>query len=658
MRRTGRIWIFVSISRTQPPRILRWGIIAFLLIAYAALGVSAAATKSATFDEMPSVMSGLSYWMANDFRLDPENGILPQRWMALPVLLGPHRFPMLDQESWRYADPWRLGYQFFYKMGNDPAAILFRARTMVMFLGMALGLLVYFWSSRLFGFWGGALSLALYVFCPTTLAHGNVATTDMAAALFFIASLWCLWSLMHRFTWAHWVGGCLAMAGLFLSKYSAILIVPIGLLLSGIRLAHAQRRTRVAAAILAGWLVQTVVVFALVWGAYGFRYSVEASDQSGASFDYPVWIGRQSNAGPFPAWLDAACDERVLPQAYLVGLGQMLTHSQKRVSFLNGHYGLEGWWSFFPYTFFAKTPISFLAILFLLAILVGIRWRRKKSLWPDMERTAPLWVFIAVYGIFSLWSHLNIGHRHILPIYPALFILAGGVTLWMGKRQRFVTALVLFALTASALEAVRVWPDYLAYFNPLFGGSREGYRHLVDSSLDWGQDLPALKQWLDRHGLSNQEETKVYLSYFGSASPEHYGIRSIRLPGFSDGWREETERRLTGGVYCISASIFQAVYGIPMGPWAVPYEKAYRKLARDYPAQQDPVVRAQMYQEFERLRLARLCSFLRQRPPDDRAGYSILIYRVTDEEARRAVEGPPVELRPDVAVAFHRGSPE
>ena len=561
----------MSISRIQPPRILRWGIVAVLLIAYAALGVSAAATKSATFDEMPSVMSGLSYWMANDFRLDPENGILPQRWMALPVLLGPDRLPTLDHEFWRDSDPWGLGYQFFYEMGNDVSSILLRARTMVMLLGIALGLLVYFWSSRLFGFWGGALSLVLYIFCPTMLAHGNVATTDMAAAFFFMASLWCLWSGMHRFTWANWVGGCLAMAGLFLSKYSAVLLLPIGLLLLCIRLVRAQHRTRVAAAICGRWLLQMVVVFALVWGAYGFRYSVEAPDQTGADFNYPVWIGRQSNVGLFPAWLEAARDERVLPQAYLVGLGQMLTHSRKRVSFLNGHYGLEGWWGFFPYTFLNKTPLSALVILFVAGLLAGIRWRRTKSLWPDLERTAPLWVFIAVYGTFSLWSHLNIGQRHILPIYPALFILAGAVTLWMKKRQRFVTALVLIALAASALEAVRVWPNYIAYFNPLSGGPREGYRHLVDSSLDWGQDLPALKQWLDRRRLSDQKETAVYLSYFGSASPEHYGIRSIRLPGFADRWRQEPERALTGGVYGISPGILQAVDANQRGPWAVPY---------------------------------------------------------------------------------------
>jgi len=71
--------------------------------------------------------------------------------------------------------------------------------------------------------------------------------------------------------------------------------------------------------------------------------------------------------------------------------------------------------------------------------------------------------------------------------------------------------------------------DYLAYFNQVAAGPKNGYKHLVDSSLDWGQDLPALRSWLaqnpDRFGTGQR-----YLAYFGTALPEWYGIKATSLP--------------------------------------------------------------------------------------------------------------------------------
>jgi hypothetical protein len=205
------------------------------------------------------------------------------------------------------------------------------------------------------------------------------------------------------------------------------------------------------------------------------------------------------------------------------------------------------------------------------------------------------------------------------------------------------------------VESVAIRPHYLAYFNRLAGGPRNAWRQLVDSSLDWGQDLPGLKAWLDR----NATGAPVYLSYFGTGRPESYGIESIRLPGYYDHWRPTRPwAELGPGVYCISATMVQSVFNMFPGPWAEPYERAYRSgtgVLRTIAALPDPAERARqlarvspesLYQ-LEQLRFARLMAYLRHREPDDRVGWSILIHRLSAADVQAALDGSPPELEPE-----------
>jgi hypothetical protein len=199
-------------------------------------------------------------------------------------------------------------------------------------------------------------------------------------------------------------------------------------------------------------------------------------------------------------------------------------------------------------------------------------------------------------------------------------------------------------LLALAFESWSVRPHYLAFFNALAGGPANGYRHLVDSSLDWGQDLPGLKRWLDRERASGSSEP-VFLSYFGTGDPELYGIRSVRLPGFFDApLLRDASAALTAGTYCISATMLQNVYN-PLarirGPWTPEREAEYQRL-RGLEERYGSAALA-----YDMLRFARLTAYLRQREPDDHVGYSILIYRLGEEDLAEALEGdPPLSLRP------------
>jgi hypothetical protein len=196
-----------------------------------------------------------------------------------------------------------------------------------------------------------------------------------------------------------------------------------------------------------------------------------------------------------------------------------------------------------------------------------------------------------------------------------------------------------------------VRPHYLAYFNQIAGGPAGGWRHLVDSSLDWGQDLPGLKAWLDVHASGE----RVYLSYFGNGSPRWEGIRATELPMLLGAAQRRPWHALEPGIYAISATCLQHPYSRHRGPWNMEFETEFQRLRRLEPdflaLQADPSRRAALlsatplenwrvgWATYESLRFARLCHYLRLKGPDEMIGYSILIFRLNEAEIRAATGG-------------------
>ena len=405
-------------------------------------------------------------------------------------------------------------------------------------------------------------------------------------------------------------------------------------------------------------------------------------------------------------------EHRILPEAWIYGFTDVYFRSQVRSAFLNGEFALGGWRSFFPYTFLVKTPLA----LFCLMVLAISTVRTGELTWNSL----PLWVFMLVYWVASIESHLNIGHRHILPVYAPLFILCGAAARWFAPtpsgsdsasiawRKRL--KLLLAGATAASLvwlaaDVIGFFPNYLAYFNGVVA-PHDAYRHLVDSSLDWGQELPATKRYIDRLPASE----RCYVSYFGTASPLFHGIRSELLfsaPGtdrksdlaavvlpkervhetlssLSHDWpgydifqaegagtallvKKADNLQLHGGTYLISASMLEPVNYTPgegpWGKWTQGYEKTYRELtgkvapllSLDNTVRMEGLSRRGMDEwsdvlgQFEEYRFARLTAFLRHRDPSDEIAYSVLVYRLSDEDIKQALEGAPVELAADAS---------
>jgi hypothetical protein len=670
-------------------RLIEFAAAGALLILYYVMAVSASAQKSMTFDEMAHLTAGYSYWLFDDYRLHPENGNWPQRLGALPALWGKYSFPRLDQPAWRSSNVYAIGDQFLYFSGNDAGTVLNRARRVMALLAVALGALVFAWARRLFSPTGAWVSLILFTFSPTLLAHGPLVTSDIAAAFFFTAASGAIWIALHRVTPLTILGAAVLVGGACLSKLSGPILVPIALVMAAVRMVDGRpltvrvgrattvyrSRGRQLAVLLGVAATVGLVVWALIWVSFSFRYAAFAA----ATTANDAFLGQVKDVPGITGWLlSTARQYHLLPEAYIYGAGLTLQFSSERAAFLNGEFSTTGWWWYFPYAFAVKTTIPGMILggLGLVALT-----RRRRS---ELYEATPLLVLVVVYGWFALTTNLNIGQRHLLPIYPALCVLAGAAALLLrpllepaqtvekqvGRDRRKprapVTAqprtsgAVAFAAVATLLllgwhitESLIIRPHYLAYFNPLAGGPSLGYKHLADSSLDWGQDLPALKAWLDREGLQQPGSTPVYLSYFGTARPEYYGIRATPLAGFVDHRAPQPLVPLGGGVYCISATVLDVIGTMFYKP---EYESNYQAgmqnaaifaRASGNEADKAALLRQtgddywrQLFVQTDQLRTGRLVAFLRRRQPDAMVGYSILIYRLTDGDVAEALTGP------------------
>ncbi len=642
-----------------PNRRPSWNIfagVAAILALQVALALWAASGESVTADEILHVTGGYFYNKFGDYRIQPENGNLPQRWAAAPAWLMNAPPPKLaDNVYWRTSDASVVGHQFFYETGHDHWPMLMAARAMIALFSAATGLLVFCWARRLFGLGGGFLALVFYALDPNQLAHAGLATSDAAAAFFLLAACGAFWRHLRD----PGPGTAALSAVVFglacVTKYSAVLLLPVMVLLLGWRILAEPPGQR------ARWLklapltlmVHGVAAVFIIWAFFGFRYSGFAAGVPAADHFIVPWDG----VLPYIGWQGRVvqfCREwRLLPEAFLYGYAWVIQSAQARGAFLAGDYSITGWVSFFPCAFLWKTPLASLAAVALGPLALWRRWKNPAvKAAEDLTTIAPLLSLFVVYWAFSLTSHLNIGLRHILPTYPVLFILVGGLAapgVLTGVRRFALPALLVLGLVGANLS---VAPHYLAFFNLLAGGPANGWRLLVDSSLDWGQDLPGLKNWLQQNN-SGPAAQPVFLSYFGSGEPDYYHIAATRLP-FINGFKMVRPwYQPTAGLYCISATMLQQVYSPVRGPWTAEDEKEYQKLRADEPLfreyWQNPAVRKEVrqagsavafektWERYDVLRFARLCHYLRVRKPDGVIGYSIFVYRLSDDEVAAAV---------------------
>jgi hypothetical protein len=196
-----------------------------------------------------------------------------------------------------------------------------------------------------------------------------------------------------------------------------------------------------------------------------------------------------------------------------------------------------------------KTPVAILA-LSLAGIAVAMR-RSQESAMTCAFVVIPIAVWLAA----AAYSGVNLGVRHVLPVFPFLVLMAGVGAAGYLTRRGVSRALVAVAMLAVIVEVGRSEPYPLSFFNVLAGGPENGYRYLADSNLAWGGTLKALKQWMDERGVQS-----INLAYFGSIDPAVYGVRAKYLPSSASFLADRFERPVLPGYVAISGTALDGVY--------------------------------------------------------------------------------------------------
>jgi tetratricopeptide (TPR) repeat protein len=448
-----------------------------LLAALAAQAVPFIFTKSGVCDEHGAhIPSGYVYLSTGTFSGGINNPPLMQVVVAAPLVLGQIDYsPFSDEGIWA-------------------------ARLPVLGLSLLLGLAVFCWAGSLYGGAAAPAALFLFSFEPNIIAHSGLATLDMGVTVFLFFAFFLLWKASREKHARWWMAACVAMTLALLCKFTAVLVLPlfVVLLFAATRgrgpLLRRIRGTAAALFFLCACFVVLSHVFYHLPAAGRDGAAVRARGEGAAESEALSAAGRggpgeDGRALGISKVLESAA-RLALPDLYVDGSLGKLRHSEGgHFAYLAGARSLGGWWYYFPAAIGLKTPIPFLCLFLVSLLLWAVR--------PGMARGASfLFVPMIVYVAAMAWTGVNIGVRHVLFFYPCAAV-AGGAVLGKGVHKKKIVLAALAALAIwHAAGSIRVFPHYLAYFNEIAGGPEGGPQYLIDSNIDWGQDDGLLKEFV------------------------------------------------------------------------------------------------------------------------------------------------------------------
>lgn len=545
------------------------------------LALNSLVGDSPTMDEQNHIARGLAFLRTGDPRFSLEHPPLVNSLSALPLLTVPGIRLPLDHPSWEHPEGW---YQFadllMWEVNHDATRMVILARMPILFLMLGLALVSYQLARQIWGRAAAPFAFLLTLFDPNILAHGRYATTDVGGTMFLFLAVLMVWRMwrVERWSWSRWLAAVLSLGLAFSSKLSTLAFVPILAVMAWLPVDDRPWRWR------DGWRRMTqlgsagLLSLVVVWASFGFQWGT-------FRFRSDVLAGLNHLSGPMPT--------------FWAGIEQIagFTGGGRGSAFLLGRFSDHGFRAYFPVAFLVKTPIPILLLLLGAAVLLLKR--------PDTRRGAAFLLLPAtLYFALSMQSALNIGYRHLLPMLPFLYVLSSGLALnvtgssWLKNRLSQMqagwtpgTALLALALAGVLIADMRLHPHYLSAFNSAAGGPDNGYQILVDSNIDWGQDLIRLKRWMQEHQVP-----EVKLAWFGSADPGYYGIRYQPLPGIG-----RSEFWLWWDVPFNTTDPEPGVYAISVtNLWELPLREEEKNVY----------------------------AWFRAHEPDDRIGYSILIYDI------------------------------
>lgn len=578
-----------------------------------------------TYDEAAHIPAGISNWETGDFTLYRANPPLYRMLAALPVMLS------RPYTAYTHADH-KPGARSEFTVGQDFAEVnasnYFDLVCLARLPGVAWSLLgavvIYLWCRDLYGGWAGCLGVALWAFDPTVLAFAGVVTSDIPAAVAGLVATYVFWRYLRSGSWqlALWSGLLLGIA--LLTKFTVLVLYaawPLIALLHFLGRRNGDSRvegrgrstTGASDAAASGWAIFILSLCVINLGYF-------CRDTCRRLGDFP--FVSEALAGPPSASEPAPWGNRFrgtwtgslvvpVPADYLLGIDvQKKDFEVGMPAYLAGEWRDRGWWYYYLYALAVKEPLGTLLLVLWALALTLARHPSSARWWDEASLLLPA---AAIFILVSSHTGINQHMRYVLPALPFIAVTTGKLAHFLSPGHRLARGLAIFLLVWSAFSSLRVFPHSLSYFNEAAGGPERGQDHLVDSNIDWGQDLLALRDWCRAH----PEARPFGLAMFHSLDPRIFGIE-YHLPPLGpvsqewDGDETETpaEPAQLGpqpGYYAVSVNFLRGTQiNAPTGRGGWTY-----------------IDRHDAFTYFQSFR------------PIARAGYSIYIYHITPEEAER-----------------------
>ncbi len=506
-------------------------VVILLLVIHAGLLAYAATRHSPTLNEPGHLVAGISHWQYGRFDLYRVNPPLSHMVAALPVLATGAE---TDWGNFRDAPGARPEFVIgadFVKVNGERSLWLFTlARWACIPFSLLGGYICFRWARDLYGAASGLLALLLWCFSPNILAHAELVTPDMAATSLGVTAGYFFWHWLQRPTWT-----CTIIAGLILglaelTKFTWVILYGLWPLLWFIWLLTHRKGDAAAHR----WLVQgsqLALLLLLALYVLNLGYGFEGSGKQLGKFEFISSTLKAADAEKANAsnrftdtWMESL--PVPVPENYLQGIDVQKRDFEDfgRPSYLRGEFQDRGWWYYYLYAAAIKIPLGTWALFLLsgLSCLAALRNITGTGLADLAVLLAPA---IVVFTLVSSQTGFSHHFRYILPCFPFAFIWISQIAGSFATRS-WMTTMTALAILWSTSSSLWIYPNSLSYFNELAGGPARGHEHLINSNIDWGQDLLNLKRWLADH----PEAQPLGLVYYGYFDPADIGIPYVMPP--------------------------------------------------------------------------------------------------------------------------------